>query len=73
MNPLQDAAEGEAVEGNERGFRIGWIVFNAFALLGLLVAVILFLVKLGFWSMTYTPIHLVQGDNSIEFWLENPL
>ena len=55
-----DAAEGEAVEGNERGFRIGWIAFNALALLGLLVAVILFLVKLGFWSMTYTPIHLVQ-------------
>ena len=45
-----DAAEGEPVEGNERGFRIGWIAFNALALLGLLVAVILFLVNLGFWD-----------------------
>jgi len=48
------------VEGNERGFRIGWIAANALALLGLLVAVILFLVQLGFWSMTYDAIHLVQ-------------
>ena len=54
-----DAAEGEAVEGNERGFRIAWIACNALALLGLLVAAVLFLVDLGFWSMTYTPIHLV--------------
>ena len=55
-----DAAEGEAVEGNERGFRIAWIACNALALLGLLVAAVLFLVKLGFWSMAYAPIHLVQ-------------
>ena len=55
-----DAAEGEPAEGNERLVRIGWIAFNALAALGLLVAAVLFLVKLGFWSMAYAPIHLVQ-------------
>ena len=45
-----DAAEGEAAEGNERLVRVAWIAFNALAALGLLVAAVLFLVKLGFWE-----------------------
>lgn len=39
--------------------RISWIALNVLAVLGLIAAVILLLVDLGFWSMTYTPIHLV--------------
>ncbi len=55
----EDSAEGDPVAGNERGFRIAWIAFNVLAAIGLLAAIILFLVELGFWSMAYYPIHVV--------------
>ena len=44
---------------NERNFGIAWIVCNILAIIGLLVAVGLFL-DLGFWAMTHAPIHLAE-------------
>lgn len=45
---------------NERVFSWAWIISNVFALLGLIASIVLFLVNLGFWSMSYQPIHLAQ-------------
>ena len=34
-------------------------MLNSFAFLGLVTAIILFLVHVGFWGMTYVPVHII--------------
>ena len=47
----------EAPSDNDRAFRIAWIAVNFLGSIGLIVAIGLFL-NIGFWSMSYEPIHL---------------
>ncbi len=47
----------EAPSDNDRVFRVSWIVANAIGIVGLIVVLGLFL-DLGFWSMSYDPVHV---------------
>ena len=52
-------ADDDAVDLSVVYTQRAWIVLNSFGFLGLIVAIVLFIAEVGFWGMSYYPVHIV--------------